>query len=100
MWAVLPSQVTKDPDVPATKTAAIMEEPLLHCASQTPCSWEAPAGWPQAPGWAWSVGLTLLSRCPEPTRGQGCPPLCSLLRKHQDKPSDHRPLPRRGAPAC
>lgn len=38
MRTALPSQVTKDLDILATKTTAIMEEPLLQCASQTPCS--------------------------------------------------------------
>lgn len=73
MWAVLPSQVTKDPDVPATKTAAIMEEPLLHCASQTPCSWEAPAGWPQAPGWAWCCGADAALEVPGAHTRAGLP---------------------------
>lgn len=52
-----------------------------------------PARLLSGPGAGVVVELTRLPRCPEPACGQGCPPLCSLSWKQQDKPSDHCPLP-------
>ena len=95
MRTVLPSQITKGLDVLATKTTAIMEEPLLHCASQTPCNWEAPAGWPQAPGWAWSVGLTCSPGARSPHAGRAA----LLSAACYGSTRTNRPLPGRGAPA-